>query len=38
MREAPDGHAFKTLNIIPVHDVDSYKGRYYMVADFVEGQ
>lgn len=38
MREARMVMPLRHPNIIPVHDVDSYKGRYYMVMDFVEGQ
>ena len=38
MREARMVMPLRHPNIIPVHDVDSYKGRYYMVMDFIEGQ
>ena len=38
MREARMVMPLRHPNIIPVHEVDSYKGRYYMVMDFIEGQ
>lgn len=38
MREARLVMPLRHPNIIPVHEVDSYRGRYYMVMDFIEGQ
>ena len=38
MREARMVMPLKHRNIVPVHDVDSWRGRYYMVMDFIEGQ
>lgn len=38
MREARLVMPLKHPNIVRVHDVDSYRGRYYMVMDFIEGQ
>lgn len=38
MREARMVMPLRHPNIIPVHEVDSYKGRYYMSMDFIEGQ
>ena len=38
MREARMVMPLKHPNIVLVHDVDSWRGRYYMVMDFIEGQ
>ena len=38
MREARMVMPLKHPNIVRVHDVDSWRGRYYMVMDFIEGQ
>ena len=38
MREARMVMPLRHPNIIPVHEVDSHKGRYYMSMDFIEGQ
>ena len=38
MREARMVMPLHHPNIIPVHDADSWRGRYYMVMDFIEGQ
>ncbi|MBA62029.1 MAG: serine/threonine protein kinase [Planctomycetaceae bacterium] len=38
MREARLVMPLRHPNIIPVHEVDSYRGRYYMTMDFIEGQ
>ena len=38
MREARMVMPLRHPNVIPVHEVDSHKGRYYMSMDFIEGQ
>ncbi|MBT4693895.1 MAG: protein kinase [Planctomycetaceae bacterium] len=38
MREARMVIPLKHPNIVRVNDVDSWRGRYYMVMDFIEGQ
>jgi serine/threonine-protein kinase len=38
MREARLVMPLTHPNIVRVHDVDSWRGRYYMVMDFIEGQ
>jgi len=38
MREARMVMPLNHPNIVRVHDVDSHRGRYYMVMDFIEGQ
>jgi serine/threonine-protein kinase len=38
MREARMVMPLTHPNIVRVHDVDSWRGRYYMVMDFIEGQ
>jgi len=38
MREARMVMPLRHPNIIPVQEVDSHKGRYYMSMDFIEGQ
>ena len=38
IREARTVMSLRHPNIIPIHEVDTYQGRSYMVMDFVEGQ
>lgn len=38
LREASVVKPLKHPNIVPIHEVTSERGRYYMVMDFVEGQ
>ena len=38
IREARTVMDLRHPNIIPIHEVDTYRGRSYMVMDFIEGQ
>lgn len=38
LREAKTVIPLRHPNICPIHEVDSERGRYYMVMDFIEGQ
>ena len=38
IREARTVMPLRHPNIIPIHEVDTYRGRSYMVMDFIEGQ
>jgi serine/threonine protein kinase len=38
MREAQTVMKLRHPNIVPIHEVDSHRGRIYMVMDFIEGQ
>ena len=38
IREARTVMTLRHPNIIPIHEVDTFKGRSYMVMDFIEGQ
>ncbi|MGI9518521.1 MAG: protein kinase domain-containing protein [Pirellulaceae bacterium] len=38
MREAQTVMKLRHLNIVPIYEVENYRGRIYMVMDFIEGQ
>ncbi len=38
IREAKTVMSLRHPNIVPIHEVDTFRGRSYMVMDFVEGQ